>query len=199
MYCWLQLNKSRNYHKLEYLHIFPPSHMLELHKIKNRVTYDIIYVLSLTFVTKSSILNFAGALRCTVFIYVTFCSFLEKYLYSKFLFSCIIFLQLVVIRHLLLIQNIVNNLLVINNLETAQFSNHRPGLTWIRKFIARNNLTPKNAEKISSAWKSNTSNSFLIYDFYDQLKSVSYLHLFMNILTKLNTSVSKLLISFNEL
>ena len=65
--------------------------------------------------------------------------------------------------------------------------------------MARNNLTPKNAEKISSAWKSNTSNSFLIYDFYDQLKSVSYLHLFMNILTKLNTSVSKLLISFNEL
>ena len=45
---------------------------------------------------------------------------------------------------------------------------------------------------ISSTWKSNTSNPFLIYDFYDQLESVSHLHSFMNIL-KLSPNVSELL------
>ena len=46
---------------------------------------------------------------------------------------------------------------------------------------------------ISSGRKSDISNSFLVYDFYDQLESVSYLHPFMNKLTKLSTNVSKLL------
>ena len=59
--------------------------------------------------------------------------------------------------------------------------------------MARNKLTNQKAEMISSGRKSDTSNSFLLYDFYDQLESVSYLHPFMNKLTKLSTNVSKLL------
>ena len=59
--------------------------------------------------------------------------------------------------------------------------------------MARNKLIHKKAEMISSAQKSNTSNSFLIYDFYDQLELVSHLHPFTNKLTKLSMNVSKLL------
>ena len=58
--------------------------------------------------------------------------------------------------------------------------------------MARNKLTHKKAEMISCAWKSNTSNPFLIYDFYDQLEAVSHLHPFMDIL-RLSSNVSKLL------
>ena len=46
---------------------------------------------------------------------------------------------------------------------------------------------------ISSARKSNTSNPFVIYDFYDQLELVSHIHPFMNKLTKFSINVSKLL------
>ena len=128
---------------------------------------------------------------------IYFCAFTLHFtvfrkIYSQFLFSYIIFLQLIYIRHLLFIQDIVHNYVVINNLELTQFNNRRPGLTWIKNFMARNKLTHKKAEMSSSARKSNTSNPFLIYNFYDQLESVSHLHPFMNIL-KLSKNVSKLL------
>ena len=114
---------------------------------------------------------------------------------SQFLFSCITPLQLIVIRHLLFIQHIVHNYVVINNVEGKQFNNRRPGFTGIKNFMARNKLTYKKGKMISSARKSKTSNPFLIhsYDFYDQLESVSHLHPFMNILTKLSTNFSNLL------
>ena len=85
----------------------------------------------------------------------------------------------------------MHNYVVIKNLEAIQFNNQRPGLTWIKNFMARNKLTHKKAEMISSAQKSNMSNPFLIYDSYNQLESVSHLHPFMNIM-KLSTIVSKL-------
>ena len=130
---------------------------------------------------RSQIHFYAFTLHFTVF----------RKMYSQFPFSQIIFLQLVVIRHLLFIQDIVHNYVVIKNLEAIQFNNQRPGLTWIKNFMARNKLTHKKAEMISSAQKSNMSNPFLIYDFYNQLESVSHLHPFMNIM-KLSTIVSKL-------
>ena len=60
-----------------------------------------------------------------------------------------------------------------------------------QKFHGKKQLTHKKTERISSAQKSNMSNPFLIYDFYNQLESVSHLHPFMNKL-KLITNVSKL-------
>ena len=38
--------------------------------------------------------------------------------------------------------------------------------------MKRNRLTHKKAEMISCARKSNTSNPFIIYDFYEQLEKV---------------------------
>ena len=112
--------------------------------------------------------------------------------FHKFFSVALFFCSSQVIRHLLSIQDIAHNYVVINNLEATQFNNQRPGLTWIKNFMARSKLTLKKAEMISSTWKSNTSNPFLIYDFYDQLESVSHLHSFMNIL-KLSPNVSELL------
>ena len=53
-----------------------------------------------------------------------------------------------------------------------QFKDGKPGYTWLRGFLKRNKLTLKKAEMISSARMSNTSNAFIIYDFYDQLERV---------------------------
>ena len=63
--------------------------------------------------------------------------------------------------------------------------------------MARNKSVHKEAEVMSSAQKSNTSNLFLIYHFYNELKLVSHLHPFMNILTKLKTNISKLFTLLN--
>ena len=60
-----------------------------------------------------------------------------------------------------------------NKIEVHQFKNGRPGITWLRNFMKRNKLTHKKAEMISSARLSNTSNAFIIYDFYDLLEKVS--------------------------
>ena len=62
---------------------------------------------------------------------------------------------------------IVHDYIIINKLETSQFKDPRPALTWIKNFIKRNKLTHKKAEMISSARKSNTANLFIIYNFFD--------------------------------
>ena len=58
-------------------------------------------------------------------------------------------------------------------METVQFKDGRPGLVWMKNFMKRNRLSHnKKAEMISCARKSNTSNPFIIYDFYDLLEKV---------------------------
>lgn len=59
-----------------------------------------------------------------------------------------------------------------NKIEVRQFKDNRPGMKWMKNFMKRNKLSHKKAEMISVARKSNTSNPFLIYDFYDQLEKV---------------------------
>ena len=58
-------------------------------------------------------------------------------------------------------------------MEGAQFSNNRPGYKWIKNFLKHNRLTLKKAEMISTARMVNTSNPFIIYDFYDTLEWAS--------------------------
>ncbi|XP_057305999.1 uncharacterized protein LOC130644419 [Hydractinia symbiolongicarpus] len=55
---------------------------------------------------------------------------------------------------------------------SLQFKNGRPGLVWIKSFMKRNGLSHKKAEMISTARKANTSNPFIIFDFYDQLEQI---------------------------
>ena len=52
------------------------------------------------------------------------------------------------------------------------FKEGKPGPKWIRKFLRRNKLTMKKTEMINSSRISNTSNPFIIYDFYDALAKV---------------------------
>ena len=157
----------------------------------NMKFFMILFKASVNLCHKELYLRFCGD-PTYISMHLRYISLFFRKIYSQFVVSCIIFLQLIVTRHFLFIQDILHNYVVINNLEAAQFNNWRPGLTWIKNFMARNRLTHKKAEMISSAWKSNTSNPFLIYDFFDQLETVSHLHPFMNIL-KLSTNVGKLL------
>ena len=69
-------------------------------------------------------------------------------------------------------QEIVHQYIVAQNIIAAQFKDNRPGLAWLKNFMARNNITHKKAEMISCARKANTSNPFIIYDFYEQLEEV---------------------------
>lgn len=59
-----------------------------------------------------------------------------------------------------------------NKITVSQFKNNKPGYKWMKGFMKRNRLTNKKAEMISAARKSNTSNPFIIYDFFDQLEKV---------------------------
>ena len=59
-----------------------------------------------------------------------------------------------------------------SKIEATQFKDQQPGLTWIKLFMKRNKLSHKKAEMISSARKSNTANTFITYDFLDQLEEV---------------------------
>ena len=56
-------------------------------------------------------------------------------------------------------------------METT-FKEGKPGPKWIRKLLRRNKLIMKKDEMISSSRISNTSNPFIIYDFYDALAKV---------------------------
>ena len=58
---------------------------------------------------------------------------------------------------------------VCNHELRTPFKDGRPGKDWLRAFMARNKLSMKKANMISSARKSATSNPFIIFDFYDVL------------------------------
>ena len=62
-----------------------------------------------------------------------------------------------------------------NKIEGTRFNNNRPGYKWMKNFLKRNRLTMKKAEMISTARMANTSNPFIIYDFYDTLERASTL------------------------
>ena len=66
-----------------------------------------------------------------------------------------------------LVQEYVRN----HELRTP-FKDGRPGKNWLRAFMARNKLSMKKANMISSARKSATSNPFIIFDFYDVLDNL---------------------------
>ena len=66
-----------------------------------------------------------------------------------------------------IIHKIVPQCILVNKIEAKQFKDNRPGLTWMKNFMMRKDLSHKKAEMISSARKANTSNLFIIYDFYN--------------------------------
>ena len=68
-------------------------------------------------------------------------------------------------------KELVKQYVIRNNMETS-FKEGKPGPKWIRKFLRRNKLTMKKTEMIISSRISNTSNLFIIYDFYDALAKV---------------------------
>ena len=70
-------------------------------------------------------------------------------------------------------QELVKQYVCINQIDATQFQDGHPGITWLKSFMTHNKLTHKKAEMISSARKANTSNPFIIYDFYDQLEQVN--------------------------
>ena len=61
-----------------------------------------------------------------------------------------------------------------NRIEVAenQVKDGRPGRTWLKSFMKRNKLSLKKASMIYVARKSNTSNPFIIYDFFDKLEEI---------------------------
>lgn len=58
------------------------------------------------------------------------------------------------------------------NIKNTQFTEEQPGYEWVKKFMERNKLTLKKAEMIRSSRIANTSNPFIIYDFYNTLERV---------------------------
>ena len=61
-----------------------------------------------------------------------------------------------------------------NQIEAAenQFKDGTPGRTWLKSFMKRNKLSLKKASMICVARKSNTSNPFIIYNFFDKLEEI---------------------------
>ena len=62
--------------------------------------------------------------------------------------------------------------IVTNKIDTKQFTDKMPGYTWMKNFMKRNRLPCKKTEMIGAKCKSNMSNPFIIYDFYEQLEKV---------------------------
>ena len=87
-----------------------------------------------------------------------------------------LFIKLRIFICVLFLQDLVKEYNKINGFDPAQFRQNdgRPGRTWVSNFMQRNQLSLKKAEMISSARISNTSNPFIIYDFFDQLEKVTY-------------------------
>ena len=61
-----------------------------------------------------------------------------------------------------------------NWIEAAenQFKDGRPGRTWLKSFVKRNKLSLKKASMICVARKSNTTNPFIIYSFFEKLQEI---------------------------
>ena len=69
-------------------------------------------------------------------------------------------------------QEIVLQYILVNKIEVKQFKDDRTVLMWMKNFMKCNKLSHKKAEMISSARKANTSNPFVIYDFYNLIDEV---------------------------
>ena len=68
--------------------------------------------------------------------------------------------------------NLVADYIQINGIKANQFKDGKPGNKWFKNFMKRNKLSLKKAEMISTAPKANSSNPFIIYDFFDQVEKV---------------------------
>ena len=60
-----------------------------------------------------------------------------------------------------------------SNIENTQFTGQLSGYEWVKKFMGSNKLTLKKAQMIRSSRMANTSNPFIIYDFYNSLEKVN--------------------------
>ena len=70
-----------------------------------------------------------------------------------------------------MVLNVVQEFVKDLNLSTP-FTDGRPGDDWFVNFCKRNNLKLKNCESLQSNRQQNTADPFIIYDFYDKLKTV---------------------------
>ena len=69
-------------------------------------------------------------------------------------------------------QEIIHQYILVNKIELKQFKDNIVGLMWIENFMKRNKLSHKKAEMINTVRKANTSNNFMIYDFYNLIDEV---------------------------
>ena len=69
-------------------------------------------------------------------------------------------------------QEIIHQYILVNKIEVKQFNVNRLGLMRMENFMKRNKFSYKKAEMINSARKANTSNPFMIYDFYNLIDEV---------------------------
>ena len=72
--------------------------------------------------------------------------------------------------------NLVADYIKINGIKADEFKDGKPGDKWFKNFMKRNKLSSKKAEMISTARRANTSNPFIMYDFFDQLEKVFQEH-----------------------
>ena len=69
-------------------------------------------------------------------------------------------------------QEIVRDYIHSNKIQANQFCDSKPGIVWLKNFMKRNRLSHKKVEMNSAAGKANTSNPFIIPDFYEQLAEI---------------------------
>ena len=67
------------------------------------------------------------------------------------------------------IKSLVKEYVTERNLQNP-FTNDKPGRSWFKNFLGRQNLSSKKATMISSARKSATANPFIIYGFYELIE-----------------------------
>ena len=53
------------------------------------------------------------------------------------------------------------------------FKENRPGKEWLRDFMQRNKLNTKKANMISYACMANTSNPFVVYNFFETIEKIA--------------------------
>ena len=69
-------------------------------------------------------------------------------------------------------QEIIHQYILVNKIELKQFKDNIVGLMWIENFMKRNKLSHKKAEMINTVRKASTSNTFMVYDFYNLIDEV---------------------------
>lgn len=69
-----------------------------------------------------------------------------------------------------MILNVIQEFVLTEHLNTP-FKNGQPGGDWFLNFCKKNELRLKNCESLQSNRQQNTSDPFIIYDFYDLLQS----------------------------